>query len=185
MSKTSNKGKKESKKSSDATNVDVKQLHAEEKEEAISTKDDYSPEIEKIKREKEEYIDSLQRLQAEFDNYRKRNESISLKCKEEGIIYVLKKLLVVLDSFDSAKKKSSEKDLVGINLIENQLNKVLEDIGVTKIDAQNQQFDPNLHNAILVENIKDKESGEIIEVLQEGYKYKDNIVRHSVVKINE
>lgn len=136
-------------------------------------------------RESEFKLD-LQRLQAEFDNYRKRNEQISEKSKEDGVIYAVNKILPVLDSFKSAKMQvQDEKFLESLNLIEKQFLHCLSDLKVEKIDAEGKQFDPKFHNAVLSGADEEKEDNEILEVYQDGYKLNDRIIRHSVVRINK
>jgi len=136
-------------------------------------------------RENEFKLD-LQRLQAEFDNYRKRNEHISEKSKEDGVIYAVNKILPVLDSFKSAKMQvQDEKFLESLNLIEKQFLHCLSDLKVEKIDAEGQQFDPKFHNAVLSGKDETKADNEILEVYQDGFKLNDRIIRHSVVRINK
>lgn len=134
----------------------------------------------------DEFKLDLQRLQAEFDNYRKRNEQISLKSREDGVIFAVNKILPVLDSFKSAKMQvQDETFLESLNLIEKQFLHCLSDLKVEKIDAEGKQFDPNFHNAVLSSSEEDKEDNEILEVYQDGYKLNDRIIRHSVVRINK
>lgn len=133
----------------------------------------------------QEYLQSLQRLQAEFDNYRKRNDFIAIKAKDEGIILAVEKLLPVLDSFKSAEKHMTEEDLKGLLLIKEQLNKALTDMGVTKINALNETFNPDFHNAVLMGEEAGKPSHTVLEVYQDGYMLKDKVIRHSMVKINK
>lgn len=136
-------------------------------------------------RENEFKLD-LQRLQAEFDNYRKRNEFITEKSREDGIILAVNKILPVLDSFKSAKMQvQDEKFLESLDLIEKQFLHCLSDLKVEKIDAEGKQFDPKLHNAVLSGTDEEKEDNEILEVYQDGYRLNDRIIRHSVVRINK
>ncbi len=133
-----------------------------------------------------EFKDTLQRLQAEFENYRKRTESGAVKIKEDGIVQAIGKLLPVLDSFKSAKSLvKNEEFLNSLSLIEKQFNDGLGALGVKKIEAEGKQFDPKLHNAVLVGNDENKEEDEILEVFQDGYALGDRVIRHSVVKINK
>lgn len=134
----------------------------------------------------QEFKDTLQRLQAEFDNYRKRNESLTEKCKEDGVVYAISKLLPVLDSFKSAKQiVKDEEFLKSLELIEKQFIDGLSNLKITKIEAEGQIFNPNFHNAVLTGTDESKEEDEILEVFQDGYKLGDRIIRHSVVKINK
>lgn len=134
----------------------------------------------------EEFKDILQRLQAEFDNYRKRTESSFEKVKEDGIIHSINKLLPVLDSFKSAKTLVKDEEFLNsLNLIEKQFIDGLNALNITKIDAENEKFNPNLHNAVLTGCDENKPDDTILEVFQDGYKLGDRVIRYSVVKINK
>ena len=71
----------------------------------------------------------------------------------------------------------------GIQQIYKQLMAVMEDLGVTPMDAEGKEFDANLHNAVM--HVEDEEQGEnvVVEELQKGYMYKENVLRHSMVKV--
>lgn len=133
-----------------------------------------------------EFKETLQRLQAEFDNYRKRSELNSVKFKEDGIIFAINKLLPVLDSFKSAKNLVSDEEfLKSLNLIEKQFIECLNALNVKKIEAENQMFNPNFHNAVMTGKDETKQDGEILEVFQDGYILDTRVIRYSVVKINK
>lgn len=159
----------------------------EEIENVIENQNDNEDEVEINEQGKaNEYLERLQRLQAEFENYRKRNALLAINAKEEGIIKVVEKMLPVLDSFKSANKQvTNKKDLEGLNFVKDQMLGALTSLGITKIEAENQMFDPNLHNVVMVSKEKSKESGIVLEELQEGYKLGDKVIRYSVVKISE
>ena len=132
-----------------------------------------------------EYLDALMRSQAEFDNYRKRTDAYATKAKEEGIMLAVQKILPVIDSFTAAEKQLTKEEFKkGLNYVKEQLESSLKQLGVSKIEALGENFDPNLHEAIMVVEDESKESQTIVEVLQEGYKLGDRVIRHSVVKIN-
>lgn len=134
----------------------------------------------------EEFKETLQRLQAEFDNYRKRTDASMERVKQDGIIFAINKLLPVLDSFKSAKMLVKDEEfLKSLSLIEKQFVDGLSALNVTKIEAENQMFDPKFHNAVISGNDPEKQDGEILEVFQDGYKLCDRVIRHSVVKINK
>jgi molecular chaperone GrpE len=133
-----------------------------------------------------EYLEALMRSQAEFDNYRKRTETYATKAKEEGIVLAVQKILPVIDSFTAAEKQLTKEEFSkGLHLVKEQLESSLSQLGVTKIKALHEEFDPNLHEAIMAVEDKSKKSQTVVEVLQEGYKLKDRVIRHSVVKITQ
>lgn len=134
----------------------------------------------------EEFKEILQRVQAEFENYRRRTENSYDKFKEDGIVYAINKLLPVLDSFKSAKALvTNEEFLNSLNLVEKQFIDGLSSLNITKIEADNVKFDPNLHNAVLSGTDESKEDETILEVYQDGYKLNNRVIRYSVVKINK
>ena len=135
----------------------------------------------------EELTDRLTRQLAEFDNYRKRTEKEKASMYTIGAKDIVEKILPVVDNFERglATVEHPEDDPFadGMNKIYKQLVKTLEDMGVTVIEAVGQEFDPNLHNAVM--HVEDEEAGEniIVEEFLKGYKYKDIVVRHSMVKV--
>lgn len=136
----------------------------------------------------EELTDKYKRTFAEFDNFRKRSEKEKSAMYEVGAKDVIEKILPVVDNFERGFKAVSEEELAtpfaeGMDKIYKQLLKTLEDLGVKEIEAEGNEFDPNLHNAVM--HIEDEELGEnvVAEVLQKGYMYRDSVVRHSMVKV--
>lgn len=134
-----------------------------------------------------EYLELAQRIKAEFENYKKRNAEISIQSYDNGVMTTIERLLPVVDSFKQAKASiSDENTLKGLDLVLNQMLKAFEGLGVTKINAVGEQFDPNFHNAVLVGNDENKPDGEILDEYQEGFIFKnDKVIRHSVVQINK
>mgnify|MGYP002580273764 CR=1 FL=1 len=147
-------------------------------------------ELKKSEEKAAEMTDKYQRLMAEFENARKRNAKEQSHMYDVGAKEVLAKLLPVVDNFErglgamtDADKESSFAQ--GIEMIYKQLTKVLEDEGVTVIEAQGKEFDPMLHNAVMQQPSEEYESGIVIQELQKGYKYKDKVLRHSMVMVAE
>ena len=129
--------------------------------------------------------DAHLRLAADFDNFRRRNASIHADSNQEGARNVIKELLPVLDNFDRALGNSAAVDaawLAGIQLVHKQLMDTLAKLGMEEIDASG-KFDPELHNAVMQDEAEGVESGMITEVFQKGYKVKNRIIRHSMVKV--
>ena len=142
------------------------------------------PKDEKI----EELQDRLKRQMAEFDNFRKRTEKEKSAMYEIGARDIIEKILPVLDNFERGLAAVPEdvKDssfAEGVTMIYKQFVKTLEDAGVEAIEAKGQQFDPNLHNAVM--HIEDDAYGEneISQELQKGYKYRGTVIRHSMVQV--
>ena len=168
---------------------------SEEKEgEAEEKTEDTESEPEEIEKEdeKDEQIedltDRLKRQMAEFENFRKRTEKEKSQMYDMGASAILEKILPVIDNFERGLAAVPEEDknngfVEGMDKIYKQMMTVLTEVGVTPIEAAGQEFDPNLHNAVM--HVEDEELGEnvVAEELQKGYKYKENVIRHSMVKV--
>lgn len=136
----------------------------------------------------EELTDKLTRQMAEFDNYRKRTEKEKSAMYEIGAKDVVEKILAVVDNFERGLQSvpEEEKDapfMQGMDKIYKQLMTTLEEIGVKPIEAVGQEFNPDFHNAVM--HVEDEALGEniVAEELQKGYLYRENVVRHSMVKV--
>jgi len=131
------------------------------------------------------------RLQAEFDNYRKRTLKERMELLKTASESLLVSILPVIDDFDRAvqtldnvEEESHLKD--GVMLIYNKFQDFLKQNGVKEIEAKEQTFDTDLHEAITTfaaptEDLK----GKIIDVVQKGYYLNDKVIRHSKVVIGE
>ncbi len=136
----------------------------------------------------EELTDRLKRQMAEFDNFRKRTEKEKSAMFEVGAKSVIEKMLPVVDNFERglAAVPDDKKDdpfVEGMEKIYKQLIGTLEELEVKAIEAVGQEFDPNFHNAVM--HIEDEELGDniVAEEFQKGYTYRENVVRHSMVKV--
>jgi molecular chaperone GrpE len=124
-----------------------------------------------------------QRLQADFDNYRKRNASISEEMKQLGISMVCEKLLGVLDNCDLARKYISDQSaLQGFNMMEGQILSALETFGVKTVEAEGLEFDAKVMNALEREKVEGKE-GQVVEVISKGYTLNGKLIRPAGVKV--
>src|SRR5690606_17098895 len=129
-----------------------------------------------------------QRLKAEFDNFRKRTQREKEEISKYAAERIILSLLPVIDNFEraiesTANNKDFESFSQGVNLIFRQLYKVLEDEGLKAIEAVGQQFDPNLHEAMMKEE-SDQEENIVLEEFQKGYFLKDKVIRFSKVKVS-
>ena len=143
--------------------------------------------IEALQREKDETVQLLQRIQADFDNFRRRNAGIRLDSYEEGKRDTLQSMLPALDSFDRALASAGETDAnfaEGVKLVQKQLLDAMTKLGLEEVDASG-AFDPNLHEAVIREKAEGKAGGQVLEVLQKGYRVGEKIIRHAMVKVAE
>ena len=135
-----------------------------------------------------EYLDGWQRAKAEFTNFRKRQERERDLARFETVGRVAKRYLPIVDDMERAlNERPSEGDgavwAEGIELIYRKLINILEAEGVTEIEAEGEDFDPNLHEAVVQSESDEHESGQVIEVLQTGYKMGDRVLRPAIVRI--
>lgn len=167
------------------------QAAEEPKEEAEAKEEAASEEESKEEQKKDEAAQESERymrLMAEFQNYKRR----AAKEKTDTLQYANEKIvadiLPVLDNFERALTTETE-DIEGyakgMQLIFEQLYKALENAGLEEIKALDEDFDPNVHNAVMTDNIEDKDDGKITKVLQKGYKLRDKVVRPSMVAVNK
>lgn len=141
----------------------------------------------KEKNRSEELKNFSDRLQADFDNYRKRTAENNKKLKEDGVVDVIEKVIPLLDTMKQGITLiPDEKVADGLKMIYKQFNEMLGSFGVTEIPALGEQFDPNLHNAVMQVKVKDEKNvNVIVEVFNKGYRLGDRIIRHSVVKVGK
>lgn len=158
---------------------------SEESEEAGDSGEEKEQKKDKKSGQIEELTDRLQRTMAEFDNYRKRTEKEKASMYVIGAKEVIEKILPVVDNFERGLAAAEEGDAFaeGMQMVYKQLMTALTEMGVQPIEAVGQEFDPNVHNAVM--HVEDPEAGEntVVEELQKGYTYKDFVVRHSMVKV--
>lgn len=136
----------------------------------------------------EELQDKLKRQMAEFENFRKRTEKEKSQMFDMGARTIIEKMLPVVDNFErglAAVPEEQKEDafVTGMDKIYKQLMTEFETIGVEPIEAVGKEFDPELHNAVMQVENEELESGTVAAELQKGYKYKDTVVRHSMVSV--
>lgn len=145
-------------------------------------------EIEELKNQVEEYKDGWQRSRAEFANYKKRVEREREQIYQNTKGELIKRYLDIGDDLLRAlnnRPVNGEGALwaEGIELVYRKLLAKFESEGVTLMETDNKLFDPNLHEAISLEDSSDHESGEIIEVLNPGYYLGDKVLRPATVRV--
>ena len=143
-------------------------------------------ELEKTKIERDSLLDRLARLQAEFENSRKRAAKEQQDFREYAQTDSIKALLPILDSFERALQAPSPQAgefRSGIELIYKQFQNALAKLGVRPIPARGEPFDPHLHQAIEMVETTEVPDHHVVEELQRGYKFKDRLLRPSMVKV--
>lgn len=157
----------------------------EPEEEAAPEKE--KTELEAAEEKVAEYLAMAQRVQADFENFRRRNESVRSDSFAEGKRDVAAAMLPVLDNLeraaDAAEKSPDEALKNGVNLVLKQMNDVYQKLSVTPINRLGEKFDPNLENAVLQGTEDEGEPGTVCQVLQKGYMMGDRVLRHAMVKV--
>lgn len=168
--------------SEDELSLDDDSIPVEEKLELVRAA------LEASEAKAEEYLDGWQRAKAEFTNFRKRQERERELARFETVGRIAKRYLPIVDDLGRAlNDPPTEGDGAawseGIELIYRKLINILEAEGVTPIEAEGEIFDPNLHEAVVQTESDEHESGQVIEVLQTGYKMGDRVLRPTMVRI--
>lgn len=151
---------------------------------------DLEEEIIKLQEELAASKNAYFKAYADADNMKKRLQAEADNVRKYRIQSFASEVLPVLDSLERALDVKVEDQNIknyvkGFEMIYTQLKAILEKEGVTEIDALNQPFDPNYHNALMQEAKEGVESGIVIEVLQKGYMLKDRVLRATLVKVSE
>lgn len=144
---------------------------------------------EKLQKELDELNDKYLRLMSEYANYQTRTAKEKAARYADAMVDAVAELLPIGDNLERAlKTEVSTEEAVkfkeGIEMVMKQFNDSLEKLGVTPIEAEGEQFDPNIHNAIM--HIEDEtiDDNTVVEEFMKGYMYKgDRVVRHSMVKV--
>ena len=167
---------------------------AEYEAEAQETAEAVDPEAEKMQKALEaanakadEYLAMAQRVQADFENFRRRNESVRADAFADGRKDVAGMMLPVLDNLEralaAAENTTDEALKNGLELVLKQMNDIYRKLEVTPIDRLGEKFDPNLENAVMQGTPEDGEPGTVCMVLQKGYMIGEKVLRHAMVKV--
>ncbi|MEN2259409.1 nucleotide exchange factor GrpE [Paraclostridium benzoelyticum] len=156
---------------------DIKDNSSEEVEEVIEEAIEEATEAKEVDEadEKdskiEELTDTLQRLQAEYANYRRRTqqekETMGVFANEK----ILNELIPVMDNMERAMDACTDKEdnmYKGIDMVQKQLKATFEKFGLEEIEAEGQEFDPNLHLAVMQEPVDGTPANQVVMVLQKG-----------------
>ncbi|MBA4392087.1 MAG: nucleotide exchange factor GrpE [Desulfobacca sp.] len=168
------------------TNSDL----AEEPRESAEKETDIETKLQEKEKEAKEHYDRYLRLSAELENFKKRAE------KEKGETYkfanenLVKDLLPVLDNLERAlehgREPANHKALLeGVEMTHKGFGAVLEKYGITLVDAMGEQFDPNHHEAVMVQEDAQSPAGVVISQLQKGYRLHNRLIRPAMVVVSK
>ncbi len=171
--------------SDDVVEADVREI-----EDSIQASEEESLEeqVKRLQTEAEEYLDGWQRARAEFANFKKRTQREDEHARERIAGEIITHFLGVKDDIESALSRAPETDdfeewTLGIELIHQKLQALLDAEGVELIEAEGERFDPNFHEAVSFEESDDHEEGIIIDITQPGYKLGERVLRPAMVRV--
>lgn len=173
------------------SNIDEKQedteMRTDEENTAVGVQteesvDELKKQLEEKTKLAEEYLDLSRRLKAEFDNYKKRTEKERIEEIKWSNEFLIRDLLDVIDSFVFAEKKiKDESVLEGLRNVKKSFLSILEAKGLKQMNALGEQFNPEMHDAMMTVEDAGKEDGVITEEFQPGYFLNGRIIRHAKV----
>jgi molecular chaperone GrpE len=191
--KAKNKAKEEEKMDQQGNNASGEESSMDEKQTMVAlTFDEYDAlekEIETLQEQIEENKDGWLRTRADFDNYKKRVQRDAARSYQDAMTSVVKVFLSTADDLERALKNEPQgKDLDswinGIELIHQKLITQMKNLGVERMDVNpGDDFDPNIHEAITQEEHEEFKEGQIIDVVQPGYRISDRIIRPAMVRV--
>jgi len=144
--------------------------------------DDLAARLQKAEAERDEFRALAKEKQAEFENYQKRFQRDLATERRFAQTPLASDLLPVLDNLEraiaAANKDGAGGALAqGVSMVQTQLLDILRRHGITRIEAQEQPFDPNLHQAVMQQPGKDQAPGTVLQVLEQGYMIHDRVLR--------
>ena len=154
----------------------------------VASAEEWQAALELAVKQRDELKDSLLRTQADFQNFKRRNQTSRADGYADGVREVIAAMLPAIDNLeraiDAAEKADDEaaKALAdGVKMTLNTLMESLKRFGFEEVPALGEEFDPEKHNAVMREASDDP--GKVLEVFQKGYKVKDKIIRYAMVKV--
>ncbi len=165
----------------------IKEVVEEVVEEKEPTKDEI---IEALQEEIKQLKNDLLKEHADLQNVKNRLEKERITERKYAGMSIVRNLLTPLDHMSLALKGEVEDEVLknyrlGFEMIYKELFKVFETEGISLIDCLGEEYDPKYHQAVMTEKVEDKDSNIILEVMQQGYMFKDRVLRPAMVKISE
>ena len=176
-------------KEAEALEPEVSEATAAEEGAHEATAEEWQAALELAVKQRDELKDSLLRAQADFQNFKRRNQTARSDGYDDGVREAIAAMLPAIDNLeraiDAAEKTEDEaaKALAeGVKMTLNTLMESLKRFGFEEVPALGEDFDPEKHNAVMRETTDDP--GKVLEVFQKGYKVKDRIIRYAMVKVS-
>lgn len=155
-----------------------------EEQPAQASVDEWREALELAVKQRDDYLDSLRRTQADFQNFKRRNQTARSDGYMDGTCDVITAALPAIDNLERALGAAPEGDPLaeGVRMTLKLMLDGLSRFGFEEVPALGEEFDPEKHNAVMREQTDDP--GKVLEVFQKGYRVKDRIIRYAMVKVS-
>jgi len=153
-------------------------------EEGEATIDQWREALELAVKQRDEYLALAQRAQADYQNFKRRNQQTRTEAYDEGARETITAMLPVLDNLEraiTAAEGESEALVSGVKMVHRQMVEALTRLGLEEVPALGEMFDPDIHNAVM--KTTEGEPGTVTEVFEKGYRVKGRMIRYAMVKI--
>lgn len=169
-------------------NIENEQINETVEQDSETPVEDNNSEFEKLKEDYDKLNNQYLRLAADFDNFRKRQDAERENLLKFGLENAMKKMIEVLDNFDRGEKalanvEDCQQVKDSFNLVHKQTEEALTKLGLELIEAENQEFDPNFHEAVMRTPTEEHPENTVISILQKGYKMGDKVLRPALVNV--
>lgn len=165
--------------------ADQEQEAVPEQEAPVASEEEWRAALELAVKQRDEYLDMAQRTQADFQNFKRRNQSVRTDAYDEGIRETMSALLPTIDNLeraiDAARSEAEAPLREGVEMTLRLLMESMGKLGLEEVPALGEVFDPEKHNAVM--RAEEGEPGTILEVFQKGYRVKERIIRYAMVKV--
>ena len=171
----------------ESLNSEEKKAAGEEASEENKVEKEEEKTKEDLEKELEETKDKMLRVLADSENTRKQIEKNKMDTAKYGVQPLARELVNILDNFEralnSVEDSIEKKTLEGFELIQKEIMNILDKFNIKKIDALGKSFDANLHQAMFEKPTKEFDPGKVCEIIQDGYKFHDRLLRPAMVGI--
>ena len=164
------------------TVAEAGETQAEEQKEASI--DEWREALELAVKQRDDYLDSLRRSQADFQNFKRRNQTARADGYNDGLCDAIEAMLPVIDNLERALAAAQPDDALasGVQMTLKMMMDGLAKFGFEEVPALGEDFDPEKHNAVMRE--QSDEPDKVLEVFQKGYRVKEKIIRYAMVKVS-
>ena len=170
-----------------AGNAEDKDEKSDSETAKTEEKDPLTAALEEVAQLKDKYLRSV----AEFDNYRKRTLKEKAELILNGSEKAVQAILPIIDDMERALTNAEKTEDVkvlkeGMQLIYQKTNKIMESLGVKKIETKDADFDTNYHEAVaMIPGMGDDKKGKVLDCVQTGYTLNDKVIRHAKVAVGQ